>query len=372
MRPLAILLALVLAAPAAAQQDVYMVRSAPGWLGITYELRWVQADSGCSPQVMVEAVVQGSPADRAGLRAGDTITALDGDPVPPGRLQALAARLMPGDSVRLRFRRDGVTREVTAVADRRPDRPLSVFVERTPEPRGYRNGAAPLIELVGNTLVARNVGVGWDPGRTRSYWLRRSDGRTEYRTLGGWSSSDIDRRVAELLACADSAAFDAPTRDRGAAINLELRRVQQRADSIRMAISRRLLQRADSLRAATLRADTLRAEGTGPDGRRTFRVEDHVAAGMRGVAGAEITALEPELAGYFPNADRGLLVLRIAPDTPAHRAGLRPGDVVISAGGRRVESVAELREIVALPDARAVELRVIRHGRTRDLSLRRD
>jgi S1-C subfamily serine protease len=131
------------------------------------------------------------------------------------------------------------------------------------------------------------------------------------------------------------------------------------------------LFRSDSGAIAVIRGpDSVRL--TSPNLSYTFRVEDHVAAGLRGVAGAELSALEPELADYFRNVDEGLLVLRIAPDTPADRAGLRPGDVVIAADGRRVETVAELRQIVALPTANAVALRVIRRGRTLDLTLRRN
>ena len=410
------------APPAAAQEDVYLLRSAPAWLGISYDARWVMAGDQCAPRVVIEAVVHGSPADRAGLRAGDAITAVNGEPVPPGRLQALAARLVPGDSIRLRFLRDGATREVTAVADRRPDRPLTVFMQRSSPSRSMDS---PVIEVVGDTLVAGNAAA-WDPARTRGYWVRHPDGRSEYRSLRAWSPGELDRRVADLLACADSLHFEAPAgSDERRPSRVSLRALQERADSLRVLMSRRALERADSLRTDSLwvgitRADTLAGvlfrhqeteptgvwrvqraadreprlfpadsglvrlyrrpdSGTtgtirimGPTAGYTISVEDHLAVGLRGVAGAELTPLEPELAEYFRNAEEGLLVLRIAPGTPADRAGLRPGDVIVAAGERRVESVAELRRIIALPTAAAVDLQVVRRGRTRDLTLRRE
>lgn len=370
--------ALAAAAPAAAQQDVYVVRSAPAWLGVSYETRWVMEGSTCTPQIVVQGVVQGSPAERAGLRAGDAIIAVDGEAAPPGRLQTIAGQLVPGDSVRLRFQRNGTDLEVTAVADRRPDRPLSIFVERP----GFRTSGAPVIEVVGDSLIARNLTAEWDPGRVRSYWIRGTDGRAEYRTVGGWTRTEMDTRVAEFLACADSASADEPRWiSESPNVTIELRRLQERADSIRVAMNRRAMERSDLAgvlrridpdEAMVAAAPSRAIRMAGPEGSYTMRVEDHVAVGLRGVAGAELTALDPELAEYFRNADEGLLVLRIAPDTPADRAGLRPGDVVIAANGRGVQSVAELRQIIALPQGSAVSLRVIRKGRTRDLTLRRD
>lgn len=357
---LATTLVAALGAPAAAQDVV--VRS-PAWLGISYDARWVLEGGSCTAQVVVENVVQGSPAERAGLRAGDAIVAVNDAPVPPGRLQALAARLNPGDSLRLRLLRDGRSHDVTAVADRRPDRPLTVYIETGAR---LRSMGTPIIERAGEALVARNAAE-WDPDRVRGYWIRESDGRTEYHALAPQRASPLDERVAELLACADSARFRPHT---GSDIRVTLSRIQERADSLRSVYNIRALER-DTTAVRLLRTDSGTVRIVRPGGSYTFAFEDHVTFGLRGVAGAELTALEPELADYFRNVDQGLLVLRIAPGTPAERAGLRPGDVVIAADGRRLESVAELRQILALPTGNDVDLRIVRHGRTRDLPLRR-
>ncbi len=363
-------LALLAAAPAVAQQTVQIRQAGPAWLGISYELQWVLEKRACSPRVVVETVVQGSPAERAGLRPGDAILAVGGEPVPGGRLQTLAASLAPGDSVRLRVLRDGSTRDVTAVADRRPDRPLSIFVERS---SGFQATTVPVIEREGDRLVARNLDTPWTPLRARSYWLSRNGGRAEYRSLSG-SQDAVDRQV-----CADSARAEDAVWVAEPAVRVNLQRLQERADSLRVTYTRRALQREETREVRVQGPDRVEEWSqapsgvvfASPDGVYTFRVEDHVAVGLRGVAGAELTALEPELAEYFRNADQGLLVLRIAPDTPADRAGLSPGDVVVAADGRRIESVAELRQILALPEAGGVTLRVVRRGRVRDLTLPR-
>ncbi len=93
-----------------------------------------------------------------------------------------------------------------------------------------------------------------------------------------------------------------------------------------------------------------------------------LAAGARGVAGAEFADLNPELASYF-GAERGVLVLRVAPDTPAARAGLQPGDVVRRLNGQNVESVRALRTAMARAGNRSAELEVVRRGGTRTVRM---
>ncbi len=62
------------------------------------------------------AVRRGGPADRAGLKAGDIIVAINGAPVPGSRELIVAIRAKrPGDSVRLTVTRAGRTRTVAVV-----------------------------------------------------------------------------------------------------------------------------------------------------------------------------------------------------------------------------------------------------------------
>ena len=77
--------------------------------------------------------------------------------------------------------------------------------------------------------------------------------------------------------------------------------------------------------------------------------------------------MDPGLADYF--GATGLLALKVLPETPADRAGLQPGDVVVKAKDRAVRTVAELRSIIAAnPDG--VKLEVRRKGQTRTLELK--
>jgi S1-C subfamily serine protease len=76
---------------------------------------WIGGEGEDSP------VVAGSPADEAGLQAGDIITAVDGlavDDDNPLDLQVL--RFAPGDAVTLDVLRDGESLELTATLGTRP------------------------------------------------------------------------------------------------------------------------------------------------------------------------------------------------------------------------------------------------------------
>ncbi len=78
--------------------------------------------------VRVQSVIQGSGAERAGLRAGDLITHLDGQAVElEGGLGKLLARYEPGDAPELRvLRGDAVLTLHPVLSEYRPDEPYSL------------------------------------------------------------------------------------------------------------------------------------------------------------------------------------------------------------------------------------------------------
>lgn len=374
------LAALLAADGAEGQEAVWIGRAPSAWLGLSYEVEWLARGGACEPRVVVESVIQGAPADRAGLRPGDAILALNGTPVGGTRLQLVSSRLSVGDSVRLTVLRDGRPRDLLALADRRPDRPP---VAMRVEGDGLFASDAPVVLRRADTLVVRNVEPGGAVAR-RGYWLATGDGRAEFRRVDRFSGDALDREVVDLLVCAQRTQAAAPVAT--ATGRLSLREVQEKADSVREMWVRQRMTGAELERIRSAEAIRVEVAPTPPPppGVRTiittdpdvqvysFRVGDHVLALERGVAGAEVTPLEPELAEYFRGAGDGLLVLRVAPGTPAARAGLRPGDVITSGGGRTLRAVPDLRLLLTLPDPTPVELRVVRHGRTRTLTIRRD
>ena len=88
------------------------------------------------------------------------------------------------------------------------------------------------------------------------------------------------------------------------------------------------------------------------------------------VMGARIETITEGL-GKAVGVKSGVLVIRAAPATPAYRAGLRDGDVVIRVGGDDVSSVREFRNALAARehDAQA-KLVIMRDGRKQDVTLR--
>jgi membrane-associated protease RseP (regulator of RpoE activity) len=90
--------------------------------------------------------------------------------------------------------------------------------------------------------------------------------------------------------------------------------------------------------------------------------------GERFVAGAALTALEGELASYF-DATEGLLVTQVLADTPAARAGLRPGDVLVAVDGESVSNMTDVRRALWGPRRGPVTLSLVRRDRRIDVEL---
>jgi serine protease Do len=62
-------------------------------------------------------------------------------------------------------------------------------------------------------------------------------------------------------------------------------------------------------------------------------------------------------------AERGVIVKDVRPDTPAAKAGLKGGDVIVRFQGETVQSVAQMMRLVAeTPAGRTVEIEVRRDG----------
>lgn len=91
----------------------------------------------------------------------------------------------------------------------------------------------------------------------------------------------------------------------------------------------------------------------------------------RGWLGVLIQPVTRDLAENF-DLDRpiGALVAQVSPDSPAERAGLQPGDVILSFNGAEVEESPQLPAMVsALSPGTEVELEVLRDGKRKQIDL---
>ncbi len=91
----------------------------------------------------------------------------------------------------------------------------------------------------------------------------------------------------------------------------------------------------------------------------------------RGWLGVVIQELNEDLAHSFGlEKPEGALITEVAENSPAAKAGLKPGDVIIAYNGKRVKNVAELRTMVALTQpGTKVKIVIVRNGRRKELTV---
>lgn len=309
---MALLLPGLLIAPGAlpAQEASTAVRAeAPGgWLGIRVR-RWLACDQSetvhvtCDLRDLVDGVVVDAPAARAGIRPGDTLVAIDGIPFGSAAADAALTHLRPGARVHVVVGRDGERDSLVMTAAPRPGRldHLRLIVDS-----GLAASAAPA------------------PSASASLELQRLNA--------------LQRRMQEVH---DSV----------------LQTIQVRLDSLRLS----RLALSDSVAAREARAQ--REHGVRAPSAVPAPAPDLPEPGPGRLAGAEFQRLNPGLAPFFGDSPHGLLVLRVIPGTPADALGLRPGDVVVEAGGRKLEHPAELRQILGQAAAEGVKVKWMRKGK---------
>jgi len=96
-----------------------------GWIGV--EAREITPEMGESLRlgtlngVLIEGVLRGGPAERAGLKPGDVLVAIEGKPVKdPNSMLNLVAALVPGKPASIRLRRDNKDVDVQVSVGKRP------------------------------------------------------------------------------------------------------------------------------------------------------------------------------------------------------------------------------------------------------------
>lgn len=284
-----------------------VVVSRTGWIGIGVNLTTINTNGQQTESLTINDVVPNSPAARAGLKKGERIVRIDGEVVTSSSFDRIARGIRTGDSVKLRVAYGNNERDVTLVAE---DRPAEYFV--------YSPG-----NDIFNDSIQRRTRILLDSARVRAGEVFR---------MQIMSDSLFRERFA-----------NAPP---------------FRLDSIFGNARIRIL--GDS----TLDINNFMF-GLGEGDGMFRRIE---TVGMVAVAGAEFEPINEGLGHYF-GTDKGLLVLRVIPETPAARAGLQSGDVVVRADGRPIDTVVSLRQALGRGTA-SVPVEVLRRGKTVKIELR--
>lgn len=88
----------------------------------------------------------------------------------------------------------------------------------------------------------------------------------------------------------------------------------------------------------------------------------------RGWLGVSMDRLDPQVA-FDLGIKGGVVVVHVSEDSPAAQAGLEPGDIIVSLGGRRTESVTRLGNAIMLSEpGRAATITFYRNGKVRTAS----
>lgn len=93
---------------------------------------------------------------------------------------------------------------------------------------------------------------------------------------------------------------------------------------------------------------------------------------IRGWLGVYIQALTPELAKSFGlQKAQGAVITQVMKDSPAARAGLKEGDIIIQYRGKKIKDIRELPRLVAItPPGTKVEIKVLRNGRIKNIRVK--
>jgi serine protease Do len=92
---------------------------------------------------------------------------------------------------------------------------------------------------------------------------------------------------------------------------------------------------------------------------------------VRGWLGVSIQEVTPELSGQFGlKSPKGALVTEVLGNSPAEKAGMKRGDVILAINGQEIENLARLRILVAATQVGTkVKVEVMRDGKERNLNV---
>lgn len=388
MRTLALLaLALVMAGPVSAAGP----QRAAGWIGIGFEVKSAEATVDGAASTIVTEVRDGSPAAAAGILVGDRLLTINDVGTVEG-FENLAERLAlrVGDRVVIRLDRGGRRVELTLRAAERPsdfgmwspepDMPTDSMAEemfraidslriqilattRPPTPpQAPRTPQSPRARFVTEPPEPREPPVRFEA--PFEFFIFRSEHHDSLRL----EMEALNRRIESL---SDQEQQLAERRRERTRARTETQTLDAQLTEIREAIAE-VTRESSTLRAAMAEAarETAAVEYFAPNPvDAPFRPLTPYLLGSNRVAGAEVVDIKPGLAEYF-RVETGVLVVDVAPGTPAAIAGIQAGDVITSLDRVNVRTVDELRTGVSRAGD-TLPVTLVRRGSTLEVLLRR-
>lgn len=269
--------------------------------------------AGPPPEVL--EVLPGLAAQRAGVQKGDVLVTIDGQAATVELVHQAARRLTPGDTVRLRIRRNGGERVIAVV----------------PEARTYVRAPRPSTQ--------------------------RERDRQRNRERVVVIHADSVRGLVELYL---DQARDALELHGDIELNLDLDLDGSHFDSLGKELGEQLRLLGPQLEGQLQDLGEMRFEAPPFE----FNFD-----GMGLVPGARLMELNDQLARYFPGAGEGALVLSVRPGSRADEAGLEAGDVIVAIDGASVRDPGDL--LGAAEEDGEHDVQVVRHGERLTLRLER-
>lgn len=352
---------------AGSPQDAPSRPEAPkAWLGVGLEKRQecrADAPGECRVILVISSVVVGSPAEAAGVEVGDLLVSLDAAAPGTSEFQTGLDGLEVGRAVVLEVRRDGRTVGLEVMPAPRPPKPVqvktrpsAVWAWKTPE---------------GEVKIPIHIEPRDSTGAT--VWSYGDEGEGYVIVVpseDGW-------RVQVLGENAEGEGREALP-----GLSIELRDLERHLEGVEEEMARAAREQVrywGRVKAelgpemAALR-DSVLAEARAKlaevrEARKAYRTEEariryerspHLVEITRRIAGAEFEPLGTDL--EHDGQEKGLLVLRVIPGTPAFDLGLRRGDVVVEVAGAECSSVSDLRAALVDPGGESVQVKWIRKG----------
>jgi serine protease Do len=179
-------------------------------------------------------------------------------------------------------------------------------------------------------------------------------------------------------------ALPSPSANSQEPADAKVAQAEQRLAEVQARLAERLADQQESLaervQERALQASVRAALQEAQDQQRRFEVtpepgdEDTMVllgddgAGWLGVESQEITS-EKAKELKLP-AERGVLLERVVPDSPAAKGGLKDNDVITEINGQRVEGAAQFRRMIhEIPAGRSAQFTVWRDGHAQTISV---